>query len=385
VQEFAFPGRDEVTGVLLTVTEECMKVPATMLNAGSRCRDGDARRGCNKKDDPLAKAEKKMRPKARLPGIAEVKAIAEEAYIYGFPMIAAYKAMYEFNVDKSSPQYKAPFNEIWNDAKTFTPKDTAIVTPNADTPYSLVQADLRAEPIVLCVPKVDKGRYYSVMIADLYSFNYGYIGSRPGNGRLLPRAGPRWIGETPAGIEGPGRNHFSSSSIAQLLSSRHREREEDPGRLQGADAVAVLNKPAPPAVDADFEVHRGPFKTDFAYRLPASIRARSAPERRCAPSSPASESAQAKFDSGPVARAQGRGGSRSRKLRKSTKRPGDRQKLTAGGRLRQGSRLLQRRLAVRAAAAKAASTATTRPRRHTRSPARTPRASLSTGASTSTR
>lgn len=70
----------------------------------------------------------------------------KEAYIYGFPMIAAYKAMYQFNVDKSNPQYKREFNQIWNDAKVFTPKDTAIVTPNSDTPYSMLQVDLRAEP-----------------------------------------------------------------------------------------------------------------------------------------------------------------------------------------------------------------------------------------------
>lgn len=100
------------------------------------------------------------------PSIKQATATAEEAYIYGFPMIAAYKALYQFNVDKSSGQYKAPFNQIWNDAQVFTPKDTAIVTPNSDTPYSMVQADLRTEPIVLCVPAVEKGRYYAVQLAD---------------------------------------------------------------------------------------------------------------------------------------------------------------------------------------------------------------------------
>jgi hypothetical protein len=43
-----------------------------------------------------------------------------------------------------------------SDAQVFTPKDTAIVTPNSDTPYSMLQMDLRAEPIVICVPKVEK-------------------------------------------------------------------------------------------------------------------------------------------------------------------------------------------------------------------------------------
>jgi len=127
----------------------------------------------------------------------------QDAYIYGFPMIAAYKAMYEFVIDKTNSQYKGPFNHIWNDSKTFTPKDTAIVTPNADTPYSLVEMDLRAEPLVICVPKIDKSRYYAVQLSDLYSFNVGYIGSRatgsdPGC-YLVP--GPDWKGETPKGIK----------------------------------------------------------------------------------------------------------------------------------------------------------------------------------------
>ena len=38
--------------------------------------------GCGKKDDPIAKAEKKDADK---PGIVAIKDIAQEAYIYGVP------------------------------------------------------------------------------------------------------------------------------------------------------------------------------------------------------------------------------------------------------------------------------------------------------------
>ena len=128
--------------------------------------------GCSKPGDAVTEAAKTdAAAGVAAPGIEEIKAIAEEAYVYGFPMIAAYKAMYEFNVDTSSPQFKTGFNQIWNDSKTFTPKDTAIVTPNSDTPYSMLQADLRAEPLLLCVPAMDKKRHYSAMLADLYSFD----------------------------------------------------------------------------------------------------------------------------------------------------------------------------------------------------------------------
>src|SRR5436190_4436636 len=80
---------------------------------------------------------------------AETKAIAEEGFIYGLPIVMNYAVMNEFCVDKNSGQYKAPFNQIENQARVFTYKDTAIVTPNSDTPYSSVWLDLRAEPMVL--------------------------------------------------------------------------------------------------------------------------------------------------------------------------------------------------------------------------------------------
>ena len=126
----------------------------------------------------------------------------QEAYVSGFPMLMNYGVMYEYFVDKNSGQYKAPFNQIYNEARVFTPKDTTIITPNSDTPYSFVGADLRAEPLVLCMPKIEKSRYYVVQLVDMYTFNYGYIGSRAtGNDAgCYMVAGPDWKGETPLGI-----------------------------------------------------------------------------------------------------------------------------------------------------------------------------------------
>jgi hypothetical protein len=54
--------------------------------------------------------------------------------------------MYEYVIDKNSGQWKAPFNTIYNEHRVFTYQDTAIPTPNSDTPYSLLWMDLRAEP-----------------------------------------------------------------------------------------------------------------------------------------------------------------------------------------------------------------------------------------------
>jgi len=134
---------------------------------------------------------------------AETKAIAEEGFIYGLPIVMNYGVMYEYAVDKNFGQFKAPFNQIKNEPRVFTYKDTAVVTPNSDTPYSLGWMDLRAEPIVLSVPAVEKSRYYSVQLCDGNTFNYGYIGSRATGHEAgdYMVVGPDWKGETPPGIK----------------------------------------------------------------------------------------------------------------------------------------------------------------------------------------
>ncbi len=104
--------------------------------------------------------------------------------------------------DRNSPEFKTSWNKIYNNARVYTPDDKAIQTPNSDTPYSYVGADLRAEPIVITVPAIEKGRYFSLQFIDQYTFNFAYVGSRAtGNaGGTFLLAGPRWKGAKPDGI-----------------------------------------------------------------------------------------------------------------------------------------------------------------------------------------
>jgi hypothetical protein len=78
---------------------------------------------------------------AQWPDVREAKAIAEEGFIYGLPIVMNYVAMYELAVDAKGSQFKAPFNQIDNMARVANYKDTAVVTPNSDTPILLVCAD----------------------------------------------------------------------------------------------------------------------------------------------------------------------------------------------------------------------------------------------------
>jgi hypothetical protein len=133
----------------------------------------------------------------------EARAIAKEAYIYGYPMVDSYRIQHAYFVDPQNPEFKARWNQIKNIPRVFTPDDKAVQTPNSDTPYSMLGLDLRAEPIVISVPAIQKDRYYSIQLVDAYTYNFAYIGSRTtGNdaGNFL-LAGPNWKGETPKGIK----------------------------------------------------------------------------------------------------------------------------------------------------------------------------------------
>ncbi len=133
----------------------------------------------------------------------EAQTIAREATIYGYPIVESYRTMHAFAIDRDSDEFKAPLNTLKHEANVFTPADKGVVTPNADTPYSFLWMDLRSEPVVLGVPAMDEGRYYSIQLTDLFKFNFDYIGSRVtgnGAGQYLI-AGPSWTGETPANID----------------------------------------------------------------------------------------------------------------------------------------------------------------------------------------
>ena len=210
--------------------------------------------GCAKKDDAIAQAEKKdVAQGVAAPSLAETKTIAEEGFVYGLPLVMNYAVMNEFAVDTKSSQFKAPFNQLKNEQRVATYEDTAVITPNSDTPYSILWSDLRAEPLVVSVPAVPKKRYFSVQLIDGNTYNFGYIGSRatgnaPGDYLI---AGPDWKGGTPAGI----KQVFSSTTPFALILFRTQ-------LIDGADMPnviktqagykaqplsAYLKQPAPPA------------------------------------------------------------------------------------------------------------------------------------------
>jgi hypothetical protein len=184
---------------------------------------------------------------------AEARAIAKEAYIYGNPLADSYRILHGSFVNRKDPEYKGSWNRIHNIARVYTSDDKAVQTPNSDTPYSWLGLDLRAEPYVLTVSPIEKNRYFSIQLVDLYTHNFDYIGSRTtGNegGKFLI-AGPKWKGRAPNGITKTIR------SETELMIGIYRTQLFDPGDIENVKSIqakyelqplsAFLGKPAPKA------------------------------------------------------------------------------------------------------------------------------------------
>ena len=116
--------------------------------------------------------------------------------------------------------------------------------------------DLRAEPMVLTVPPIEKERYFSVQLIDAYTFNFAYIGSRTtGNdGGSFLVAGPGWKGETPKGVKKVIR------SETELVLAVYRTQLFNPADIDNVKKIqagykaqplsAFLGQPAPKAAPA---------------------------------------------------------------------------------------------------------------------------------------
>ena len=202
--------------------------------------------GCSKTDSSST-------PNAEV-SAEQARAIAKEAYIYGFPMVDSYRVQYSYFVDKNNSEYKGDWNQIHNTARVATPADTALQTPNSDTPYSFLGADLRAEPLVLTVPPIDNDRFYSLQFIDGYTYNFDYVGTRTtgnaGGNYLL--AGPGWTGDKPAGIDKVIRSETDLDFVLYRTQLFGPDDLDNVTKIQSQYQVqplsTFLNQSAPPSV-----------------------------------------------------------------------------------------------------------------------------------------
>jgi hypothetical protein len=132
----------------------------------------------------------------------EAAMIAEDAYIYGYPLVLMDVTRQVYTATPKVADRKAPANQFFH-AKAFPdPSRKTVVSPNADTLYSIAWLDLTKEPMVLSVPEMGK-RYYLMQILDAWTNVIASPGTRTsGNGKgSFAVVGRGWAGKLPEGVQ----------------------------------------------------------------------------------------------------------------------------------------------------------------------------------------
>lgn len=171
----------------------------------------------------------------------QIRALAEEATIWGYPIVQNYKGTYFACVLKQSPVYFG-FNTLHHERRLYTPENRIIVSPNNDTPYSTATLDLRAEPLVLSVPDMGD-RYYTFQLVDMATNNFAYIGTRATGNKAgkFALAGPDWKGTLLRGEAHPLpqclRGYLGTNPVERT--GRSEERHGDAGSVLPGAAEPV--------------------------------------------------------------------------------------------------------------------------------------------------
>jgi hypothetical protein len=190
---------------------------------------------------------------------AELREIVKDAYVYGFPMVDSYRIQYSYFVDRTHSEHKGGWNQPHSVARVFSPQDKAIQTPNSDTPYTFLGADLRAEPLVISVPALPKGRYYSLQFIDMYTHNFAYVGSRATGHEAghYVLAGPAWQGAVPASIKSVIRSETDFAFVLYRTQLFGANDLDEVKKVQAQYMVRPLSQfsgttPPPPTTPVDF-------------------------------------------------------------------------------------------------------------------------------------
>ncbi|NEI96439.1 DUF1254 domain-containing protein [Rhizobium ruizarguesonis] len=151
---------------------------------------------------PLALAVAMGTPvKAQEPSVAEAKAIAQEAFVFGLPLVYIATQADELSHVTKPEAGRAPFNQFAHYRQFPDARNNPIVGMNVDTLYSIAYLDLSKEPIVLSIPEVGD-RFWLMQIIDAWNDVPAAPGSRTygPKGGDFALVGPNWNGKLPEGL-----------------------------------------------------------------------------------------------------------------------------------------------------------------------------------------
>lgn len=167
-----------------------------------------------------------------------------QAYIFGEPLtIFERERKIRLDPDFDGMVGIAPvarLNQIGNMDGVATSDDILPYTPNNDTVYSGALLELIDEPIILTAPNI-MDRYWSVEVANCYTENIFYIGSRAtkGLGGFHAFCGPKWDGDLPKGVVKHQMDYNSIFFCLRIATAKGTAEEE---KLDNDKVLALQKK-----------------------------------------------------------------------------------------------------------------------------------------------
>lgn len=141
---------------------------------------------------------------------AAVRAVAREAYVWGWPLAYVHQCRSRVALvpaaGKSGGLPVAPLNELAMLTDQIAPRTAVVPCPNRDVLYGFGVFDLAATPVVVQVPDFGP-RFWLYQLGDQRTDSFAALGSmhgtRPGCYLVV---GPGWTGAAPPGIAGVVRS-----------------------------------------------------------------------------------------------------------------------------------------------------------------------------------
>ena len=173
---------------------------------------------------------------------AEARAIATDAYLYGYPLVTAELTRRVMTNAAAPGGWNAPTGQFAHMRSYPTPEMRTVTTPNADTLYSSAWVDVSREPWVLGIPDMN-GRYYMMPMLDAFSEVFEAPGTRTtGDGaQRFVITGPGWKGALPAGVTAYEAPTNIVWIIGRIYSSGTREDLDRVHALQDAMSLVPLS------------------------------------------------------------------------------------------------------------------------------------------------
>ena len=130
---------------------------------------------------------------------AEAAQIAEDAYVYGYPLVLGelHRLMMS-NVTKAAGQ-RAPLNSFWHARRTAPAGEPHPWVVDADTLLSTAWLDLGRQAMLLVQPDMGR-RWFSLSVHSLWMPALLTLGSAEAKGSRVLLAGPEWQGSVPKGV-----------------------------------------------------------------------------------------------------------------------------------------------------------------------------------------